>query len=135
MAEKQKGFSYHNVVPHKSESLGSGSYGQVCKAECDGLPCAAKIMYPTLFDMHDPGTTSDLRKFEEECRFLSLARHPNLVLYFATHRDPETHLPVLLMELCDESLSRLLERSVGPLLYHIPHIKASFTNYVQQECN
>ena len=29
---------------------GTGSYGGVCKARCDGLPCAAKIMHPTLLD-------------------------------------------------------------------------------------
>ena len=88
-------------------------------AKCDGLPCAAKIMHPTLFDLRDPGTASYLERFEGECRLLSLARHPNIVQYLATYRDPETRLPVLLMELCDESLCRFLERSPGPLSYHI----------------
>ena len=119
MAEQQQEFGYHNIVLYKSQTLGTGSYGGVCKAKCDGLLCAAKIMHPTLFDLRDPGTTSYLCKFEEECRLLSLARHPNIVQYLATYRDPETHLPVLLMELCDESLCRFLERSVGPLPYHI----------------
>ena len=32
---------------------------------------------------------------------------------------PKTQLPVLLMELCDESLTAFLERSTGPLSYHI----------------
>ena len=118
MAEQQEEFGYHNIVLYKSQTLGTGSYGGVCKAKCDGLLCAAKIMHPTLFDLRDPGTTSYLRRFEEECRLLSLARHPNIVQYLATYRDPETHLPVLLMELCDESLCRFLERSVGPLPYH-----------------
>ena len=118
MAEQQQEFGYHNIVLYKSQTLGTGSYGGVCKAKCDGLPCAAKIMHPTLFDLRDPGTTSYLRRFEEECRLLSLARHPNIVQYLATYRDPETHLPVLLMELCDESLCRFFERSVGPLPYH-----------------
>ena len=118
MAEQQQEFGYHNIVLYKSQTLGTGSYGGVCKAKCDGLLCAAKIMHPTLFDLWDPGTTSYLRRFEEECRLLSLARHPNVVQYLATYRDPETHLPVLLMELCDESLCRFLERSVGPLPYH-----------------
>ena len=75
-------------------------------------------MHPTLFDLRDPGTVSYLCKFEEECRLLSLARHPNVVQYLATYRDPDTRLPVLLMELCDESLCRFLERSPGPLPYH-----------------
>ena len=118
MAEQQQEFGYHNIVLYKSQTLGTGSYGGVCKAKCDSLLCAAKIMHPTLFDLRDPGTTSYLRRFEEECRLLSLARHPNVVQYLATYRDPETHLPVLLMELCDDSLCRFLERSVGPLLYH-----------------
>ena len=118
MAEQQQEFGYHNVVLYKSQTLGTGSYGGVCKAKCDGLLCAAKIMHPTLFDLHDPGRTSYLRRFEEECHLLSLARHPNIVQYLATYRDPETHLPVLLMELCDESLCRFLEQLVGPLPFH-----------------
>ena len=121
MAEQQQEiqFRYHRIELHKSESLGSGSYGAVCRAKCDGLLCAAKIMHPTLFDLRDPGTASYLQRFEGECRLLSLARHPNIVQYLATYRDPETRLPVLLMELCDESLCRFLERSPGPLPYHI----------------
>ena len=119
MAQRQREFAYHNIELYKSESLGSGSYGGVCKAKCDGLLCAAKIMHPTLFDLRDPGTESYLRKFREECHLLSLARHPNVVQYLATYYDHETRLPVLLMELCDESLTAFLERSPGPLSYHI----------------
>ena len=119
MAERPTQFSYHNIQLYKSESLGSGSYGGVCKAQCDGLLCAAKIMHPTLFDLRDPGTGSYLRKFREECHLLSLARHPNVVQYLGTYTDPDTRLPVLLMELCDESLTAFLERSPGPLSYHI----------------
>ena len=119
MAQRQTEFAYHNIELYKSESLGSGSYGGVCKAKCDGLLCAAKIMHPTLFDLRDPGTESYLRKFREECHLLSLARHPNVVQYLATYYDHETRLPVLLMELCDESLTAFLERSPGPLSYYI----------------
>ena len=117
-AQTRREFVYHNIELYKEDTLGTGSYGGVCKAKCDGLPCAAKIMHPTLFDLHDPGTISYLCKFEEECRLLSLARHPNVVQYLATYRDPDTRLPVLLMELCDKSLCRFLERSPGPLPYH-----------------
>ena len=119
MAQQQTQFAYHNIQLYKSESLGSGSYGGVCKAKCDGLLCAAKIMHPALFDLRDPGTASYLRKFREECHLLSLARHPNVVQYLATYYDPDTRLPVLLMELCDESLTAFLERSPGPLSYHV----------------
>ena len=119
MVEQKTEFTYHNIELYKSESLGGGSYGLVYKAKCDGLLCAAKIMHPTLFDLCDPGADSYLRKFHEECHLLSLARHPNVVKYLATYYDPDTRLPVLLMELCDESLTAFLERSPGPLSYHI----------------
>ena len=112
-------FSYCNIQLYKAESLGSGSYEGVCKAKCDGLLCAAKIMHPTLFDMRDPGAVSYIRKFQEECHLLSLAKHPNVVQYLGNHYDPDTRLPVLLMELCDESLTAFLERFPGPLSYHV----------------
>ena len=121
MAEQQQDtqFRFRAIELYKSESLGSGSYGKVCRAKCDGLPCAAKIMHPTLCDMRDPGKASYFERFERECYLLSLAKHPNIVQYLATYCDPETNLPFLVMELCDESLTKFLERSPGPLPYHI----------------
>ena len=102
-----------------SQSLGSGSYGAVCKAMCDDLPCAAKILHPTLLQFTVPGTTINLmQKFEQECRLLSAIKHPHIVQYLGTCYDPESRLPVLLMELMDESLTRFLERSHEPILYH-----------------
>ena len=119
MAARNYQFGLRVVELFKEETLGTGSYGGVCKAKRDGLPCAAKIMHPTLFDLRDPGTVSYLERFEEECRLLGLAHHPNVVQYLGTYRDPETRLPVLLMELCDESLCKFLERSPGPVAYYI----------------
>ena len=119
MAERPTEFSNRNIQLYKSESLGSGSYGGVCKAKCDRILCAAKIMHPTLLDLHDPGTASYLRKFREECHLLSLARYPNVVQYLGIYTDPITRPPVLLIELCNESLTSFLERSSGPLSYHV----------------
>ena len=112
-------FGFRKVELFKEQGLGTGSYGSVCKAKCDGVICAAKIMHPTLFDLRDPGTVSYLRKFEQECHLLGSVCHPNIVQYLGTYCDPITHLPVLLMELCDENLSKFLERSPQPLPYHI----------------
>ena len=47
---------------------------------------------------------------ERECEFLNSVHHPNLVQYLGTWKDPVTNLPVLLMELMDESLSQFLEK-------------------------
>ena len=118
MAQPQYEFRYQRVELLKTESLGIGSYGDVCKAMCDDLPCAAKILHPALFQFTAPGTTSVMQKFEQECRLLSAIKHPHIVQYLATYHDPESRLPVLLMELMDESLTRFLERSNEPLSYH-----------------
>jgi len=55
---------------------------------------------------------------EQECNFLSGIRHPHIVQYLGLARDPDTRLPVLLIELMDESLTQLLEQSQEPLPYH-----------------
>ena len=116
--QPQYEFRYQRVELLKTEELGVGSYGAVCKAMCDDLPCAAKILHRTLFQFTAPGTTSVMRKFEQECRLLSAIKHPHIVQYLGTYHDPESRLPVLLMELMDESLTRFLERSNEPLPYH-----------------
>ena len=116
--QPQYEFRYQRVELLKAESLGVGSYGAVCKAMCDDLPCAAKILHPALFQFTAPGTTSVMQKFEQECRLLSAIKHPHIVQYLGMYHDPESKLPVLLMELMDESLTRFLERSQEPLPYH-----------------
>ena len=116
--QPQYEFHYQRVELLKTEELGVGSYGAVCKAMCDDLPCAAKILHRTLFQFTAPATTSVMRKFEQECRLLSAIKHPHIVQYLGTYHDPESRLPVLLMELMDESLTRFLERSNEPLPYH-----------------
>ena len=110
----------------KEETLGVGSYGSVCKARCDHLLCAAKIIHPTLVPPNALQQISPqrehrlpIRRFEMECDFLKEIRHPNIIQYLGMYRDPETGLPVLLMELMDESLTHFLETSTEPIPYHI----------------
>ena len=119
MAERGSEFHYTSIELLKSQHLGSGSYGAVCRANCDGLLCAAKVVHPTLFDLSDPGASSYLANFIKECRLLSLVRHPNIVQYLGVCHDPDTRLPVLLMEFCNENLSVFLERSPGPLSHDV----------------
>ena len=118
-------YAFRNVELYKTETLGTGAYGAVCKAKCDELICAAKLLYPVLFEMQpqapEPGKEhrQPFRRFELECRFLSRINHPNIVQYLGTYRDPDTNAPVLLMELMDESLTHFLESSPGPIPYHV----------------
>ena len=118
MEQPQGHFGYQIVRIIKTSSLGVGSYGAVYRALCDELPCAAKIVHPTLFETNDPGTRKIMERFEQECQFLSGVRHPHIVQYLGVSRDPESGLPVLLMELMDSSLTRFLEQSEEPLPFH-----------------
>ena len=118
-----KKFTFRSVQLLKNETLGTGAYGAVCKAKCDQLICAAKLLYPALFQLQTPDPGKEHRqpfhRFEIECLFLSQISHPNIVQYLGTYRDPETNAPVLLMELMDESLTHFLESSLGNVPYHI----------------
>ena len=125
MAEIPK-YQFKSVQLLKDQSLGVGSYGAVCKAKCDDLLCAAKIIHPTLFDptaLQQVAPQREhrlpIRRFEQECEFMSAIRHPNIVQYLGMFRDTDTRLPVLLMELMDDSLTHFLESSTQPIPYHI----------------
>ena len=117
--QTQRLVHYRTVQIIKSACLGIGSYGAVYKAICDELPCAAKIIHPTLFETNDPGSQKIVERFDQECEFLSGVRHPHIVQYLGVSRDPESGLPVLLMELLDGNLTHFLEQSQEPLPYHI----------------
>ena len=127
MAHKRgKEFQFRSIRLFKDQVLGIGSYGKVCKAECDGLLCAAKIIHETLSDPTAKQLIAPhrehrlpMRRFEQECEFLSTIRHPNIIQYLGMYQDPDTHLPVLLMELMDDSLTHFLESSPQPIPYYI----------------
>ena len=126
LQQGDKKISFKTIVLFKDQTLGIGSYGAVCKAKCDDLLCAAKIIHPTLFDPTAPHQIAPhrehrlpIRRFQLECEFLSTVRHSNIVQYLGTYQDPETGLPVLLMELMDDSLTHFLESSPQPIPYHI----------------
>ena len=116
---QQHFFHYQSFHINKSQPLGHGSYGAVYKAKCDQLPCAAKVLHPTILDPRDPGAGKIMERFRQECVFLESIRHPNIVQYLGVTRDPESRLPVLLMELLDESLTKMLERSRHSLAYNV----------------
>ena len=110
----------------KDQVLGVGAYGKVCRAERDHLPCAAKIIHETLsatastprgHEQHTVGTP--LERFRQECEILRSSMHPNIIQYLGMYQDPDNGLPVLLMELMEESLTRYLEQQPRVLPYHI----------------
>lgn len=112
-------FHYQNVQLFKAQTIGIGSYGAVCKAKCDELPCAAKVLHSALFQFNDPAVNAIARRFEQECEILCGLRHPHIVQFIGTYRDPESDQTVLLMELLEDSLTHLLESSEESLPYHL----------------
>ena len=118
MATPVRELGYGTVEVYSEETLGIGSYGKVCKAKCGQLPCAAKLLHDTMFGTNDPGIRKFVELFEQECRFLRMIKHPNIVQFLGTVRDPRTQRLALLMERMDESLTRFLEHSTGPLHHH-----------------
>ena len=103
----------------RDDSLGSGAYGKVCKAKLNELPCAAKLLHAILFESDDPKSSVIQRRFVQECQLLQMIRHPNVVQYLSVTHDPQSGLPILLMELLDENLTDFLERSDGPIPFHV----------------
>ena len=112
-------FGFGSIKIYPDECLGVGAYGAVCKAMCDELPCAAKLLHSALFQFNDPGMPAMMRRFQQECELMGRIRHPCIVQYLGTVQDPESHRPILLMELMDESLTKFLEHSIAPLAYHL----------------
>ncbi len=105
--------------------LGSGSYGQVYRATCDKLQCAAKIIYTVLLTevqgLVQPHRQlrHPIARFQKECEIMSSLQHPNIVQFMGTTTEPVTGQLVLLMELMDENLTSYLSRSKIPVPYHI----------------
>ena len=118
MATPVRELSYGDTEIFPEETLGVGSYGKVCKAKCGQLPCAAKLLHDTMFGNNDPGIGKFVERFQQECQFLRMIKHPNIVQFLGTVRYPRSRRLALLMELMDESLTRFLERSTGHLPYH-----------------
>ena len=124
--QQEKKVGFKSVQLLKEQTLGIGSYGKVCRAKCDNLLCAAKLIHETLCDpiaqqLIAPQREHRLpmKRFKQECEFLSTVRHPNIVQYLGIYQDPDTGLPALLMELMDDSLTHFLESSPRPIPYHI----------------
>ena len=90
MAQQQppRSLAFKKVQLLKKNKLGTGSYGEVCKAICDDVVCAAKIMHSDLVNMNAqqqilPGKEHrhPMKQFEAECALLKEIRHPNIIRY------------------------------------------------------
>ena len=78
-----------------------------------------KILHPHAFQLFTSLETTiqqeALKRFLDECKILENYKHPNVVRHLSSRTDPSFNLPVLVMELMDESLTRLLEKPSASL--------------------
>ena len=105
------GSCFQKIHIFRDQPLGTGSYGMVCKAQCDELLCAAKLLHPTIM------SDWTIQKFHEECQLLRSVKHPNIIQYLGTY-DEGPQNPVLIIELMEQSLTSYLEESPCPLQFH-----------------
>ena len=110
-----KDYVITGVEVQHAKTLGEGSYGVVYLSKYCGLLCAAKklkaSMFPSGSTSLDQTSALILQSFYNECEKLCKVRHPNIVQLLGLYSDKDTHLPVIVMELMHESLSRLLYRT------------------------
>ena len=108
-------FIINGVEVHEEKLLGEGAYGVVKLGTFFGLQCAVKKLKPSMFPAGmkqlDQQTELILQSFYNECEKMSRIRHPSVVQLLGVFTDPKTKLPVIVMELMSESLSRLLHRT------------------------
>lgn len=57
---------------------------------------AAQLLHPKFLTSIDPGIPNTMQKFEQECEVLSTTKHPCIVKYPGTAKDPATGQLVLL---------------------------------------
>lgn len=110
-----KDYIINGVEVHEDQMLGEGAYGVVKLGTFYGLQCAVKKLKPSMFpaglQQLDQQTELILQSFYNECEKLSVIRHPNVVQLLGVFADSRNRLPVIVMELMRESLSRLLHRT------------------------
>jgi len=132
-----KGIQFEELQVHLDQELGSGAYGQVFRANCDHLPCAAKVlqlhrrrseswlenMSRNNFLSSQSNTSSDSRAamddhsfntFMKECEVLKKMQHPCIIQYLGVALgvagSPQEGSIAVLMELAGTNLTQLLHR-------------------------
>ena len=96
----------------KDQNLGKGAYGRVYKARYQGSLCAAKEIHSILIEAActPAEKKSLLDNFIRECYHCSKLNHPNIVKFIGTYHPPQQLLPVMIMELMDQSLTSYAEK-------------------------
>ena len=93
-------------VRNLNQQLGKGSYGQVFTVKYNGLICAAKEIHSLLVEAGERYQDN----FILECIRCSELTHPNIVHFMGVYYPSRVSLPVMVMELMDESLTNYVKK-------------------------
>jgi len=108
LGEKFKKLTLNGIKPLTHE-LGRGAYGRVYQVKYRGVPFAAKEVHSTLLEY--AGASRLRENFERECIRCSELTHPNIVHFMGVYFPNRGSLPVMVMELMNESLTKYVEKS------------------------
>ena len=101
------------IVPLNKE-IGRGAYSRVFTVKYCQTRCAAKEIHSILLDVQVDGRKSVIQSFLQECYHCSILRHPNIVQFIGVYYDKsngdQNNLPIMVMELMDESLASLMQK-------------------------
>lgn len=108
---KHLALSELNVKLLRDQNLGRGAYGTVFKAQYYESLCAAKEIHTLLIET---ACTEEQQKVKEnfirECCHCSKFNHPNIVKFIGIIQPPRQLLPVMIIELMDQSLTNYAKK-------------------------
>ena len=107
-------------ISNTGEEIGRGAYGRVFKVYYYGTLCAAKEIHTILLENVDRRELERTKTaYLRECRQCCALRHPNIVQFLGLYYPPSTtpeeapdddrKLPVIVMEMMQESLKSYIE--------------------------
>ena len=97
------------------KEVGRGAYGKVYAVKYCETICAAKEIHSVLVEYADPTEMKGIiQSFFGECRQCSKLRHPNVIqflgVYYPPRSDQKLRLPVMVMEMMDDSLTSFIKK-------------------------
>ena len=101
-------------VSRLGKELGAGAYGKVFTVQYREITYAAKEIHSILIHAASrEGKDKITENFLQECYYCSKLCHPNIVRFIGVYYpDEESFLPVMVMELMEDSLTKCVEKRV-----------------------
>ena len=102
-----------------TKELGRGSYAIVYEVAYMKVKCAGKKIHEILIDSENSDITlldkkcnHVVKRFEKECKILSMIRHPNIVQFLGVYFEEgaKMHIPMLIMEYLPMNLTTCIKK-------------------------